>query len=661
MFGALESLSANLDISVARHRSGASVPDRFKNERTIAETLPCSVAVRARSPALPRSADMAIFRPPLEDLSHLLEPLNEGERRVAEALASLDDTWTVYLQPRIGQDVPDAVALHDHFGVCAIEVKNWKRAGYRQTDEGWIEYSTRNGWLRTDEQPRYQAHRYRSTIYDQFFALPNDNHLPGPAVRAIVILPQYSSKDAKSLLAKKAVSTNEFAVEVWGGDQLNGPMEAIVRGSGCPIPRRESMNRLRRHLAESQIVNEIRRPARLSPDARNIESNPNSARVRRVRGPAGCGKSFGLAARAARLAADHKRVLVLSFNVTLSNYLRTLVNARCVEYAANPTLITCVGFHAFCARLVEDGRSAGAVLPDTSGLDRWDAMVRQAAAVAASTDFRRYDAVLIDEGQDFTLEWWNLLRRHVVTADGEMLLVADPTQDVYDKRSWTDEDEMRGAGFSGPWTELKGSYRMPGDLVPLANTFASKYLHGERLSAEVPTDADHVVGHLGTTRRKWINIDRAFELGTEVGREVIRLLDSQPELSPRDIVFLVEQHSEGLAAVAEIESAGYDVHHIFSTNQDQRAIRKRRFWPDADGIKGCTVHSFKGWETPALVMGIGTSQGSRRLAYVAMTRLTGRRSCGVGHLSVVNSDLGIAGFQSSFEEWAPPRAEMRIV
>jgi hypothetical protein len=78
-------------------------------------------------------------------------------------------------------------------------------------------------------------------------------------------------------------------------------------------------------------------------------------------------------------------------------------------------------------------------------------------------------------------------------------------------------------------------------------------------------------------------------------------------------------------------------------------------------VKGCTVHSFKGWETPALVMGIGRSEHSRRLAYVAMTRIAGRASGSVGHLSVVNSDLNIAGFQSTFEHWAPPRAEFRVL
>lgn len=606
---------------------------------------------------------MANFRPPLEDLSDLLQPLNDGERRVADALAVLDDEWTFYLQPRIGQDVPDVVAAHDHFGVCAIEVKDWGRAGYRQADDGSIEYRTHNGWKRTAEQPRYQAHRYRSTIFDQFFALPTDGRFPGPAVRAAVVIPQYSTDDARKLVRRVSVTNDEHAIGVWGGDQLNGSIqhiEAIVRGIGCPPPRAESMARLRRHLAESQILADVRKPVRLSPDARNIESNPSSARVRRVRGPAGCGKSFGLAARAARLAADGKSVLVLSFNVTLSNYLRTLVNARCREYAANPTLITCVGFHSFCHRVVEDAKRAGLEMPLVPGKKKWDAGVHHFELAMQAGCGPKYDAVLIDEGQDFTLHWWNLLRRHVVRPGGEMLLVADPTQDVYDKRSWTDEDEMRGAGFSGRWTELKGSYRMPSDLVPLSNSFAATYLGGDRIAAEVPHDLDDIVGHAGTTRRKWINIDRRAELGIEIGREVVRLLEHDPDLSPRDVVFLCEHHESGLAAVLEIEAAGHAVHHIFSANHDQRNVRKRRFWPDADGIKGCTVHSFKGWETPALVMGIGCNKDSRRLAYVAMTRITGRGTSGVGHLSVVNSDLHIAGFQSSFEQWAPPLATMRM-
>ena len=75
----------------------------------------------------------------------------------------------------------------------------------------------------------------------------------------------------------------------------------------------------------------------LSDGARNIEANRSNARIRRVRGSAGCGKSFGLAARAARLASEGKSVLVLSYNATLAHYLRALVSSHCASYAANPT------------------------------------------------------------------------------------------------------------------------------------------------------------------------------------------------------------------------------------------------------------------------------------------------------------------------------------
>lgn len=604
---------------------------------------------------------MAVFKPSLCDLGQLVTPMNAGELCVARALSSLDDGWTIYVQPRIAHDIPDFVAVHDQYGVCAIEVKNWANAGYRQTDDGAIEYSScDSGWSRSAEMPRYQAYRYRSTIFDQFFALPSDNQRPTEAVRAVVVLPRYSNEGARKLLAQPSVTDDELAIKVWGGDGLKQSIEQIVKGHGCPRPQPESIERVKRHLAKSEILAELQHPAQLSRDARDIATNPRNARIRRVRGPAGCGKSFGLAARAASLAASGRQVLVLSFNVTLSNYLRTLVNARCQEFGANPTLVTVTSFHGLCHRIVDDAERAGFDMHTPPNMESHVVQVLKAEQALKAGHRPSYDAVLIDEGQDFTLEWWNLRRHYIVRPDGEMLLVADPTQDVYEKQSWTDNERMLGAGFSGPWTELKGSYRMPGDIVPIANAFAQRFLTGERLSGEVLGDQDDVVQRSSTTQRRWFNIDRTRDLGMSIGQEVVRLLAENPSLSPRDVVFLCESHDDGVDAVAEIEAAGHAVHHIFSKHKPARPMRKRRFWPDADGVKGCTVHSFKGWETPALVMGIRRSENSRRLAYVAMTRIAGRAD-GIGHLSVVNSDLNIAGFQSTFEHWAPPRAELRVI
>jgi hypothetical protein len=71
-----------------------------------------------------------------------------------------------------------------------------------------------------------------------------------------------------------------------------------------------------------------------------VADNPNGSKIRGVTGPPGSGKSFALTARAARLAAEGKSVLVLCFNLTLSHRLRGLVVERCAEYGANPARVT---------------------------------------------------------------------------------------------------------------------------------------------------------------------------------------------------------------------------------------------------------------------------------------------------------------------------------
>ena len=610
---------------------------------------------------------MAILRPALAECDRLMTPLNEGERRVAEKLSELDDDWTVYIQPRLTQDIPDFVAVHARYGVCAIEVKDWAYNRYRQRDDGSIEYVSGGVWRSSDEVPRHQAYRYLSTIYQHHFALPDDPDTPMQVVRAIVLLPNYTTAQAERLLQRHRVTEHEHSVRVLGGDALSGPAEEIVRGV-CGPPKATSIVRLHRQLAESDAVREFRKTPPLSEGARNIANNPSNARRRRVRGPAGCGKSFGLAVRAARLASERKRVLVLTYNSTLANYLRTLVDARCKELQSNSALVTCTPFHAFCVRLLEDAEHAGhpTVAPD--GAEWFDAAVARARAACEDGFERRFDAVLVDEGQDFTLEWWNLLREHIVTADGEMLLVADPTQDVYGNKAWTDEERMVGAGFSGTWTELTGSYRMPSDLVPLANAFAERFVDGERLEAGVPDDQLDIAGSMTPTRRTWINVSSRREFGPAIGHEVVRLLTTYPDLNPSDLVFLCEHHDDGLAAVTVIEAAGFEVHHIFAKKDADRSRRKNRFWPDSPGVKGCTVLSFKGWETPALVMGIDTDERSRRLAYVSMTRVKIPGNGRPAFLSVINRDLTIASFQSTFEKWsgreipvwAPPLAEARV-
>ncbi len=598
---------------------------------------------------------MAQLHPRLDELHVLPAPLNEGERQMLEALARLDDDWLVFVQPCLGLDRPDFIVVHPEFGVTVVEVKDWSVGCYRQGADGYIEVRHGSGWRRTDEAPRHQVHRYRDMVFSRCFADGSTASADLSLVRGVVVLVRHTTVEARRLLARPQVSDAEEWVHVFGGSDLVDEPARVLTGSRSPRPRQvdpDRLLRLRRHLAESDLLAEQRLPMKLNPTAQNIERNPNNARIRRVRGAAGSGKSLGLAARAARLAKEGQDVLVVSFNSTLPHYLRELSDRRCLEIKGPNRRITTTHLHGLCSRVIDDARFVGyrptsTSLPGT--LPWWEEQVERAIDAYRGVGGPTFDAVLVDEGQDFSLIWWNFLREHVLRDGGEMLLVADPTQDLYDKQAWTDEEVMSGAGFSGPWTEARGSYRMPPDLIPVVAQFAERHVPGAQVSPVLPEDHPLQLGEHRRTFRRWVNLPRGRRLGFELGEQVIALLSEHPDLAESDVVFLAPTHDDGLDAVAVIEAAGHQVQHIFGRTPQEKRERKSRFWGRSPGVKGCTVHSFKGWEARAVVLSVDPGDDSHRLAYVGLTRVKGDLSYKSAFVTVVNRDLALDGFSSYFE------------
>ena len=569
---------------------------------------------------------MAIIRPSLDHLDELLEPLGDAERAVFDAFSALSDEWTIYVRPKIGQDVPVLVVVNDVRGALAVDVLDWRAAGHRRGDGRIVEVLGPDGvWRPSGARPLAVAHRHRNTVYEQFFAFPGDAAEPGSLVRSVVVLPWCTGSEAAALFAPDLGDPSNHVL-VWSADDLVGRLPSLVDGPPSTPAPPGSIQRLRREL----VV--------------------DGTHIRGVAGTAGSGKSFALTARAARLAAEGKSVLVLCFNLTLANHLRRLVVDRCAELGANPARVTCTSFHTFCSRVVDDAAQAG-IVANEPARGTWPVKIVVKARNVLQAGFeRRFDAVLVDEGQDFTVDWWNLLRDHVVRREGEMLLVADSTVDLYGKSTWDDPEALAAAGFTDPWIRMTTSYRMAPDLVRSTNEFARSFIAEDAVVPEVADDQETVVGRLATAVRSWRNIERVGDLGAAVGREVVRLLRERPELAPRDVVYLCEYHHDGLAAAHVIEAAGYPVHHVYSRDPDERHRRKGRFWPDADAVKGCTVHSYKGWDSPAVVVGVAMEERSRRLAYASMTRVS---STVPGHdssyLVVVNADPRMSEFQPTFE------------
>jgi hypothetical protein len=600
---------------------------------------------------------MAILEPSIDEIDRLATPLNEGERRTLDRLAELlNDQWYVFVQPHVLDLHPDFVICAPHHGVTIIEVKDWSRDLYR-SGGGQLEVQTAGGhWERSGEDPLLKAHRYRGLFTDRVVSPPGANHFM--SVRACVMMPQFPRDEADRLL-KGATSLPDKAskyITVVGREALEERSAAkglvwggSTRGQGFDA---HTYGRLLDRLAEPEAIADQRRRLVMSDGAKNVASNPSQAVIRRVRGPAGSGKTTGLAARAAELASEGKRVLALSFNITLAHYIQDLVRRHARSIGADHRLVDCIHFHGFCAGAARRANVTDSSVDldlGTSDDDAFEELVARAIQAYKEHPDRveRYDAVLVDEGQDFKEHWWQFLRHQVRTANGEMLLAADAAQDIYTRSGWTTEEQMLRCGFSGKWTELTGSYRLPPDLVPVLREFASRYLDGAGLS--LPSEPPDRLGRASApTVRRWVDVD-PMDIPTALASEVSAMVQRPGGPAAPDVVVLTNDHRTGERAMAEIEAHGLHVESLFAADPTEQRRRKVRFWPGVNALKGSTVHSFKGWEARGVVLAIESSASQAALGYVAMTRVKGELGSRPAFITVVNSAPELRSFGPRFE------------
>ena len=601
-----------------------------------------------------------VISPPLDQLASLKTPLNRGEQAVLEFfLKHTPAEWEIYIQPHLNGLRPDFVLLHPRVGVAVFEVKSW--------DLNALEYFTRPApggapilmakwdgktFSRQDENPIDKICLYEQEIHELY--CPRLDAIAGRAVITAGVIFSAADDDEVERLFRPCRGYHGMLrypryYPLSGRDALlAGDLEKIFPEATRTSSRYmtpELAQDLRSWLVEPSFAADQRRPLELDSTQRGYVTSRTTSGYRRIRGPAGSGKSIVLAARAAQLASEGREVLVISFNITLLNYLRDLA-VRWVAPGPNVRRsVTWLNFHFWCKRVCsESGRSAdykalwkGADddVAHARVLDHNLAqLVDEIIDADGSEHVQRYDAILVDEGQDFLPEWWSALRK-VCTPGGEMLLIADQTQDVYGRaRAWT-EQVMTGAGFSGPWAELATSYRMPREMADQARRFAQAFLPPDTAVLPDPPQLDLSIAPCNL---RWVQTPS--DCAHDVSVEEILTMISQADQSPipvADVTFLTYSRRLGEAVVGRLAGNGIKSLHTFAArSSDARRLKLAFFMGDAR-VKATTLHSFKGWESRALVIAIGpaTSPEALALIYAGLTRL--KRNEAGSWLTVVSS------------------------
>ena len=135
-----------------------------------------------------------------------------------------------------------------------------------------------------------------------------------------------------------------------------------------------------------------------------------------VTGGAGTGKTLLAMEKARRLADEGFRVLLTCYNRPLAEYLRR--SAGPVER------LRILNFHQLCWELAEQ---AGIPLPDPYAVpappELFTTMLPNALLDALDRVEDRFDAVIVDEGQDFRDTWWDPLQLCLADPDRGVLYV----------------------------------------------------------------------------------------------------------------------------------------------------------------------------------------------------------------------------------------------
>ena len=142
-----------------------------------------------------------------------------------------------------------------------------------------------------------------------------------------------------------------------------------------------------------------------------------------VTGAAGTGKTIVAMERATRLSAEGQRVLLLCFNKSLAEHLKR--RARGFHVST---------FHGICRDLSQQAGVDSSLPGRPEDLQRFyeETAPQQLTESLRRLPDERWDAVLVDEGQDFAGLWWvaveDLLRSRTSSS---LWVFYDPKQDIF--------------------------------------------------------------------------------------------------------------------------------------------------------------------------------------------------------------------------------------
>ena len=355
----------------------------------------------------------------------------KGEERLYAILSTLPDDWMAFhsvkwqskRRGREGDGETDFMLLHPRHGIIIVEVKGGE---IDVRDNVWI--SSLNGHSRETSNPFEQARDAKYSL----LSLHEELGLTPPPINYAVCFPHISANERIGLFGPRPI--------IWYRNDISNIEDCLRKTNehwqnNCQLSQTK-MDTIKDLLSPTikirkKVADEIGDidEQLLQLTDNQIQGFSCIKRNRRVHvtGAAGTGKTIMACEKTRQLTRAGFKTLFVCYNELLAKHLDSMIECSDVQT-----------YHAFCYQEI---RAAGLTVPARPTDEWWESKASEMLIEAAASNNTSYDAVVIDEAQDFSQKWIDSLLLLLSDAlDPPVYLFSDSRQDLYGRTYETPQD-----------------------------------------------------------------------------------------------------------------------------------------------------------------------------------------------------------------------------
>ncbi|WP_072723956.1 3'-5' exonuclease [Tepidibacter thalassicus] len=562
-----------------------------------------------------------------ESISYLKNATG-GEKRVFKILKeTLPSSYIVWFDLRVNNRYPDFIILGPDLGIVILEVKDWQIGSIESADANYFELKTMGKKI----NPLKQARKYMFNIVDE---LKKDKKLKN---NNDYLKFSYGHGVVFTRIAKKSFLNSPFVDTinkdcVLFQDELkmiedNFDEIYLKQKLKSMIPVKYDFEPLNRNMID-RIRGNLFKEVKLSQDNESIFKvmNINQEQYakglgyghRVIRGVAGSGKTVVLICRAKYLAQLHKdwKILVLCFNKTLSTFLRTSIIDDGIDN------VEVIHFHGLINNISKQFNLKTPIFQDKDVTEN----ISKITDDMISADMR-YDAILIDEGQDLDKEWLKFIVKMLRNPEhSHLLLASDGAQNLYNRKYTL---KSVGIKATGRTVIMRENYRNTKQILD----FAHNFLVDSSISSSDLTfdeeDNDFLINPETSLRvGEMPRLINCLDFKDEVEKIAKRIKELKQNGIPYSDMCILHpynsyKNTNYLKIMEEVlKEKGIPCYSISKSTRT-----KSNFKLDYDSVKLSTIYSAKGLDFKVVFI-CGLNDGlvergyneAKKLLYVGMTR-----------------------------------------